>query len=227
MHLLQQMKLMADQFVARGEALGFYEFWLNRYQSLVASLIALAAALLATGLVWRQLAEARRQNLHTSSEHWRRRSVELDREVTLLMEITSGIDIFADTLAKYFENTSAQPVAMANQVALLQAAQQHMDAMIERFIREIGPLWGDENIQKARSSCRDEAQRFSVSAAEFIHTVVPGAAIVRDVGDALAEKIAPHKTAVFNSANIIHAGILRERTRAGAEINKLERKIFD
>ena len=225
MSLFQEMKFMADNFVAKGDALGVFEFWLNRYQALIAALIALVAALLAAGLVWGQLAEARRQSLQARLERWRQRSVELDREVTLIYEITSGIDLFSRALFDYFDvqpATTAQPT----KIATLQAAAQHMDAMIERFIRNIGPLWGGEAVQRARTTCRDDAQRFSVAAAEFVRSVSPGAPVVRAAGDALAEKLGPLKAQLFAAGNLIHAGIEHERQRAGKEIELLERKVF-
>jgi|RhiMethySRZTD1v2_1073278.scaffolds.fasta_scaffold280246_2 hypothetical protein len=56
------MRFMADQFVAKGEALGFYEFWINRYQQLIAAAIALAAAAITVFEMRRQFEQARRDN---------------------------------------------------------------------------------------------------------------------------------------------------------------------
>jgi hypothetical protein len=46
MSLFQQMQFMADGFVAKGDALGVFEFWFNRYQTLFAGVLALIAAVI-------------------------------------------------------------------------------------------------------------------------------------------------------------------------------------
>jgi hypothetical protein len=44
MSIFDQMQTMAAPVIAKGEALGAFEFWLNRYQTLIGALIALGAA---------------------------------------------------------------------------------------------------------------------------------------------------------------------------------------
>jgi hypothetical protein len=54
------MTFMADQAVAKGEALGVVEFWINRYQQLIAAVIALVAAVITVYEMRRQAEVARR-----------------------------------------------------------------------------------------------------------------------------------------------------------------------
>ena len=62
MSIIEQMQTMAAPFIAKGEALGDVEFWLNRYQTLIAACIALFAAWITVTETRRHAEQSRRDN---------------------------------------------------------------------------------------------------------------------------------------------------------------------
>jgi hypothetical protein len=220
------MHFMAESAVAKGEALGMFEFWFNRYQTFIAAIIALVAAIIAAALVSGQLKEARRQTRLGQLDHLRQRSVELDRETTLIYELTSSINLMSHALLDYYASKPAYGGALANSVMQVKSAEIHMNNMIERFVRDMGPLWGDTKIQSARAKCRDDAHRFSVELAKFTNGLVPGSPVSVSDGDNLGARLVPFKMSVFSAAEIVHVGIVQERQRTGSQIEALERKLY-
>lgn len=223
---LDQMTSLAESAVAKGDALNALEFWFNRYQTLLSAIIALAAAIIAAMLVSGQLKEARRQNQQGQLDHLRQRSIELENERTQIYELTSSISLMADALAAYHADPPTAGGADGYRVMQLKNAETYLNNMIERFIRDVGPVWGDATIQKARSTCRDDAQMFSVELAKFTQNIVSGSPISIVTGNEIALKLVPYKTSVFNAATVIHQGIVGEQQKTGTKIAALESRLF-
>lgn len=204
---------------------GCLEYWLNRYQTLIAGLVALSAAYIAVRPVWRQLAEMQRQTMQVRLEFLRRRSVEVEREVTLIYEVTSSIDLMANAIVQFHNGRVPMAGFTGAAVLNLKSTEMHMNNMIERFVRELGPLWGDVAIHAARATVRDDAQRLSVELAKFTGPIVPGMQIGDSEFNHLGLTLAPLKKSVWDAATVVHVGIVAERKKIGTQIADLDKAL--
>jgi hypothetical protein len=204
---------------------GFYEF-LKDWQTLIGAMVALGAAFIAVRPVWRQLGEMQRQNAHTQLELLRRRSIELEKERTQIYELTSSIDLVARALVNFHEKSLALGKLDAPAAQRLVDTESYLNSSIEKFIREAGPAWGGVDMQAARATCRDDAQRFSVELTKFTDSLANGVAITPKDLDDLANRLVPFKNSVWNAGNRLHAGIVFEAQKTGATISNLERVVF-
>jgi hypothetical protein len=77
---------------------GWAEFWLNRYQTSLAALIALAAAFAAARPAWKQLRELTRQSEQRTYEALRERAVSLNDEYLAMERVAASSDVAAREL---------------------------------------------------------------------------------------------------------------------------------
>lgn len=167
-----------------------------------------------------------RQTEWQALDYLRQRSVELDREQTLIYEITSSIDIAAHALLA-LANTrqTATALLFAPTVVQFKGAETYMNEMIRKFDHEIGPLWGGKPIYEARTKVKEDAQRFSVALNKFSAQVQPNTPITNPEFDAIGRELAPLRESVFSAAVAIHDALLKERIRVAERISALEVRI--
>jgi hypothetical protein len=185
---------------------GCAEFVLYRYQAVLGIGGAVAAAMVAARPVWRQLAEMARQSDGQTLEYLRRRSVELDREQSLISEITSSIQNCLDGLVLLASTRQYPGGLFPPQVAQFKSLETYMNDKIMKFDHELGPMWGAVSIHKARIRLKEDAQRlcalqdFDFEAGEFVYQ---GIIKERDaVGNNIAEleaKLSPRSMSVPKS----------------------------
>lgn len=208
-----------------GAVAGCAEFVLYRYQTIIGIGGAIAAALIAARPVWRQLAEMARQSDGQALEYLRHRSVELDREQSLIYEIASSIDNCMQALVS-LHTTRQNPGGMfPPAVAQFKGTENYMNERIMKCDRELGPMWGGVAIHEARIRIKEDAQRLSVALNKFSAKVIPNAPITDAEFDLIGRQLAPYKNSVFEAATFVHEGIVKERKSVGSRISLLETRL--
>jgi hypothetical protein len=137
---------------------GWYDV-LKDWQTLLAALIALAAALIAARPVWKQLAIGRSQTLQRYYEQLSARSMHLHKEREALYNLTSAIEIMAKALA---ELPDLNPIGgiTADIVLSVDGPHNYLNETVKTYKSELGPVWGSEEAQKSRAMMLDQALRF-------------------------------------------------------------------
>ncbi|MGO9701640.1 MAG: hypothetical protein ACLPX7_20525 [Xanthobacteraceae bacterium] len=219
-------KTGCEGFKDAGAIGGCAEFFIYRYQALIGIGGAIVAALITARPVWRQLAEMARQSDYQTLDFFRKRSVELDREQTLIYQITSSLDIAARAIVN-LAGARHKPTGQVFgvEIARFQGAESYLRETIVKFDQEIGPLWGAREIHDARIKIKEDAQRFANRLYSFAQSVAPGAIVMDQQFDVLGRDLAPFKTSVFAAAEIVHAGIVAERRRVSDRITALESRL--
>lgn len=202
--------------VITDSGLGCAEFWLNRYQTVLAAMIALLVGYIAVKPVWRQLQELRLQSQQRLYDQLRTRSAELQQENILVYEITTAIQLADEALARLTPSFSAALIAQ------VRASAEYLDKMIDRFQKNRGPLWGRPSAQAARVACLEEAARFSVTLSDFRLRLVPDNRQANDDFVRVVDRLAQLRTAVFDAGGTMHAAINEELARLATRISAME-----
>jgi hypothetical protein len=194
---------------------------LKDWQTLLAALIALVAALVAARPVWKQLAIGRSQTLQRSYEQLSSRSLHLHKEREALYNLTSAIDIMVNGLTAL---PDLNPIGGITADIVLSVAGPHnyLTETVKIYKSELGPVWGSVKVQKSRITMLDQALRFCNDLQRLTDRIV--------LGNRLSQaEITPHvlsllqfKRGAFDAALFLHQAIDEESTRIGPLIAKLE-----
>jgi hypothetical protein len=207
--------------VPAGAVFGCAEFVLFRYQTLIGIAGALLAAWVTARPVWQQLIEMNRQGSQAELTHLRSRSIELSNEESLLYKITTSIDNTVKALNE-FAAFNQGGLMLPQAINHVKEYERIMNDMIRAFGEEIGPRWGSVAIQNARIACRDNAQRYSVSLANYTNTMMPNRPFYQSALDAACLPLVQFKQAVFAAADILFKANRDEQDKIGARIASLE-----
>jgi hypothetical protein len=139
---------------AAGAVAGCAEFFVFRYQTLIGVAAAVFAAALTARPVWRQLTEMRRQSDQQTLDYLRRRSVELNNEDYLQSEIARSMG-FAENAVHNLRNKTIDDA-----INEIDGLVERLNTAIHEYMRNIGPLWGNEALHSSRESIKDEAVKF-------------------------------------------------------------------
>ena len=211
---------VAGSILTDAAARGVYDF-LKDWQSLVGSLIALGAALIAVRPVWKQLGEARWQSMQRSYEQLAARSRHLHQEREALYLLTSAVDLMVNAIASV---PDFKPIGgiTANTVMQIQGAESYLRDAVEKFKRELGPVWGSASVQQSRSLMLDQALRFCNKLEKLSRRIQIGNMLSDLELTALVSPLVDLKRGVFHAGVSLHSAIDAETARIGPIIAKLE-----
>jgi uncharacterized protein (TIGR02391 family) len=119
---------------------GWYDV-LKDWQTLLAALTALAAALIAARPVWKQLAIGHSQTLQRSYEQLSERSLHLHKEREALYNLTSAIDIMVKALAALPDLNPIGGIT-ADIVLSVVGPHNYLTETVKIYKSELGPVWG-------------------------------------------------------------------------------------
>lgn len=194
---------------------------LKEWQTLLGALIALAAALTAAWPVWKQLSALRSQTLQRSYEQLSARSLQLHQEREALYKLTSAIDIMVNALAQL---PDLNPVAgITPQIVLsVKGPHEYLTQTVENYKRELGPLWGNIEVQKSRSLMLDQALRFCNELGQLMGRIQIGNRLSQSEIARHIEPLAQFKRGAFEAATFLHTAIDTESARIRPMIANLE-----
>ncbi|TGN77242.1 hypothetical protein EOW77_0031180 [Bradyrhizobium yuanmingense] len=198
---------------------------LKDWQTLVAALIALIAALVAARPVWKQLAIARAQALQTSYEQLAARSLHLHKEREALYNLTSAIDIMAKALAGLPSLDTIGGIT-AGVVLSVEGPHNYLTETVRIYKAELGPTWGSAEVQRSRTLMLDHALRFCSELQRLMDRIVLGSRVSKPEIEEHVPELLEHKRGAFDAANFLHNAIEAESRRIGPLIAKLEAAIL-
>ena len=199
---------------------GWYDF-LKDWQTLIAALIALAAALVAARPVWKQLAISRAQTLQRSYEQLAARSTHLHKEREALYNLTTAIDIMARALAALPDLNPIGGIT-PNIVLSVEGPHNYLTETVKIYKSELGPVWGIVEVQRSRALMLDQALRFCNELQKLTNRIVIGNRLSEAEISQHVQPLLQHKQEAFNAATFLHQAIDAESARIGPLIAKLE-----
>ena len=149
------------------------------------------------------------------------KSTSPSREREALYLLTSAVDLMVRAIASA---SDFKPVGgiTANTVMQIQGAENYLREAVEKFKRELGPVWGSATVQLSRSLMLDQTLRFCNELAKLTGRVQIGN-IISDVElTALVSPLVDLKKGVFDAGLLLHSAIDTETARIGPIIAKLE-----
>jgi hypothetical protein len=199
---------------------GWYDL-LKDWQTLIAALIALAAALIAARPVWKQLAIGRSQTLQRSYEQLSARSLQLHKERESLYNLTSAIDIMLNALAALPDLNPVGGIT-ANVVMSVEGPRNYLTETVKTYKSELGPVWGSVEVQRSRSMMLDQALRFCNELPKLTDRIVLGNRLSQATIAECVPSLLQFKQGAFDAAIVLHQAIDAESERIGPFIAKLE-----
>jgi hypothetical protein len=146
---------MAGPVFSDATTRGWYDV-LKDWQTLLAALTAMAAALIAARPVWKQLAIGRSQTLQRSYEQLSARSLHLHKEREALDNLTSALDIAQNALAALADLSSIGGIT-TNIMLSVEGPHNYLIKMVKTYKSELGPDWGSVEVQRSRAMMLDQA----------------------------------------------------------------------
>lgn len=199
---------------------GWYDF-LKDWQTLLAAMVALVAALVAARPVWKQLAISRSQTLQRHYEQLSARSVHLHQEREALYNLTSAIDIMINALAALPDLNPVGGIT-ANIVVSVEGPHNYLTETVKTYKSELGPVWGSVEVQRSRATMLDQALRFCNELQKLTDHIVLGNRISQAQIAMHVSSLQQFKQGVFGAALFLHQAIDAENARIGPLIAKLE-----
>ncbi|MGD9766788.1 MAG: hypothetical protein AB7U62_04015 [Pseudolabrys sp.] len=199
------------------------DYWLNRYQTLLAAIIAGAIAAIAVRPVLGQLAEMRTQNDHIALERWRERSIQIAKEGS---ELTGAENSVRMTF------TAFRLLAIKANRSDLRGALAHLESCVLQlehdakvFNDDISPMWGTADVHAVRTSTSSNLAQFVAGARTqlmLFHARGEQIDIPMDTMDAMFE---PWRANFMEGAAILVKMIDEERATISRNIDALERTL--
>jgi hypothetical protein len=215
---------VAGPIVSDAQGKGAYEF-LKDWQTLIAALIALAAAALVARPLRRQLSELQRQADQRSYETLRLRSVQLSDERALLEEIGKHMALAeqaVSAISKFQIVIGIQP----GDLDRLDTAETELAKRLRPLQAAVSRVWGNVATQAARSTFLDCAQRLAAKVGAFDRKAALERRITpSEVTDVLQEVSVLRKQAGEQAQGVLEA-IDIEAARTGCLIAGLERRLW-
>jgi hypothetical protein len=215
---------VAGPVVSDAQGKGAYEF-LKDWQTLIAAVIALAAAAVVARPLWRQLSELQRQADQRSYETLRLRSVQLSDERVLLEEIGKHMALAEEAvsdISRFQIVIGIQP----SDLARLDAAETELAKRLRSLQAAVSRVWGNVATQAARSSFLHCAQRLAAKVGAFDRKAALERRITpSEVTDVLQEVSVLRKQAGEQAQAVLEA-IDIEAARTGRLIADLERRLW-
>ncbi|MGZ5876090.1 MAG: hypothetical protein ACXWKP_28810 [Bradyrhizobium sp.] len=199
---------------------GWYDV-VKDWQTLLAALIALAAALIAARPVWKQLAIGRSQTAQRYYEQLSTRSLHLHKEREALYNLTSAVDIMVKALAALPDLNPVGGIT-ANIVMSVEGPHNYLTETVKTYKDELGPVWGNLEVQKSRATMLDQALRFCNELQKLTDRIVLGNRVSQGEIAAYVPSLLQFKQGAFDAALFLHQAIDAESARIGPLIAKLE-----
>src|ERR1019366_6923113 len=192
---------------------GWYDV-LKDWQTLLAALVALVAALVAARPVWKQLAIGRSQTLQRYYEQLSARSIHLHKEREALYNLTSAIDTMAKALAALPDLNPIGGIT-ANIVLSIEGPHNYLNETVRTYKSELGPVWGSVEVQTSRAMMLDQALRFCNELQKLTDRIVLGTRVSEAEIAAHVPSLQNFKQGAFAAAVFLHQAIDAESARIG------------
>lgn len=215
---------LAEPIFSDATARGWYNV-LKDWQTLVAALVALVAAFIAARPVWKQLAIGRSQTAQRYYEQLSARSLHLHKEREALYNLTSAIDIMVKALAALPDLNPVGGIT-ANIVMSVVGPHNYLTETVKTYKNELGPVWGNLEVQKSRAMMLDQALRFCNELQKLTDRIVLGNRISQQEIATHVPSLLQFKQGAFDSAQFLHQAIEAESARVGPLIAKLEASLL-
>jgi hypothetical protein len=215
---------MAGPVFSDATTRGWYDV-LKEWQTLLAALTAMAAALIAARPVWKQLAIGRSQTLQRYYEQLSARSSHLHKEREALYNLTSAIDIAQNALAALADLSPIGGIT-ANIVLSFEGPHNYLSETVKTYKSELGPVWGSVEVQRSRAMMLDQALGFCNELQKLADRIVLGNRLSRAEISNHVPPLLQFKQGVFDAAIFLHQAIDTESIRIGPLIAKLEARLL-
>ena len=129
------------------------EFWINRYQTVLAAAIAFVTAVIAARPVYHQLREQRRQSNRILYEQYDRQIGEIDAVRAYILKVVASTEVCTTILRQLL---SGEQVVQAS----LEIAREVLSSETRALATSLGSGWGNRALQADRKLLRDEIYRF-------------------------------------------------------------------
>ncbi|GAA0267612.1 hypothetical protein GCM10008965_39560 [Methylorubrum aminovorans] len=141
-------------------ALNCFEFWFNRYQTLVAAALAFATAAVAVRPAVAQLAEMRKQSIQKSFDTLRVRGEEIEGTKEFFWQIQGRVYHAYGEMRSIIQFTEDGNISERKFNAFDQAVTALTDAS-DNLPSSIGPAWGDAQTREVRRELLRKLNNFA------------------------------------------------------------------
>jgi hypothetical protein len=197
---------------------GCVEFWIFRYQTLIAAILAFGTALIALGPARGQLIQIILDASQREMQELRIRYYELAEFRLVLNKLASAIEV-ADRFMQSFVRSHPDTDEPIERGKLALAAHEALTPLISALPQSLGKPWGDEKTFEAR-------RRLSDSAHEFGSAVSPLARNLErweNRGMPHDERARVARASFFAKADAIYSALIEEEKVIEARMHQLRR----